>query len=173
VAVRFWEAALDATAMLATGYFRIGLVREPTTGKQMKILTTLQLTLLSLVVLPSLGEAGGCVGRLTLAQHEACQALRAQNARQAIRAQSAQQESKGRAIVSDAYPRYPAERATQKRLSTLKRRRIQGEAGAWGRAQALAAQQMRIRQLQRLRSGPNRARAAANAAAAGAAAGFW
>jgi hypothetical protein len=159
--------------MLATGDFRIGLVREPTTGQQMKILTTLKLTLLLLVVLPSLGEAAGCLGRLTLEQHQACQALRAHNARQAIRAQSAQQESKGRAAVSEAYPRSPAERAMQKRTSKLKRRRIQVEAGAWGRAPALADQQMRIRQLQRRRSGPNRARDAANAAAAGVAAGFW
>ena len=83
VAVPFWEAAVDVTAMLATGYFRIGLVREPTTGQQMKILATLQLSLLLLVVLPSLGEAAGCLGRLTLEQHQACQALRAHNARQA------------------------------------------------------------------------------------------
>ena len=46
-----------------------------------------------LFVLPSLGEAGGCVGRLTPEQYRACQAMKSQNA---------VEESKSRAAVREA-----------------------------------------------------------------------
>jgi hypothetical protein len=103
-------------------------------------LRLLQSTLALLVVLPSVGEAGQCTGRLTPEQFEACRARQAHNAAQYNQSRAAVREAERRLEDQASAARQQQRDAD---ASMARFREEQRREAADARARALHQEQMK------------------------------